>query len=47
VPAVFVARPDARIVFAFADVDPARWPDPEALVASLDELAKLRAEPRG
>lgn len=42
VPAVFVARSDARIAFAFADVDPARWPDPEELIASLDELAKSR-----
>jgi len=38
IPAVFVARPDARIAFAFADVDPARWPDPEELIASLDAL---------
>ena len=38
VPAVFVVQPDARVVFAFADVDPARWPDPEELVASLDAL---------
>ena len=36
VPAVFVVEPSARIVYAFADVDPARWPDPEELVASLD-----------
>jgi len=38
VPAVFVVQPDARVVFAFADVDPARWPDPEELIASLDGL---------
>ncbi len=38
VPAVFVVRPDARVAFAFADVDPARWPDPEELIASLDAL---------
>jgi hypothetical protein len=38
VPSVFVVAPDARIVFAFADVDPARWPDPEELVRSLDAL---------
>ena len=38
VPAVFVVAPDARIAFAFTDVDPAHWPDPEALVASLDAL---------
>ena len=43
VPAVFVARPDARIVFAFADVDPARWPDPEELIASLDALRDAHA----
>ncbi len=34
VPAVFVVdRPGARIAFAFTDVDPARWPDPEELLA--------------
>lgn len=38
VPAVFVVAPDAQIVFAFSDVDPARWPDPEQLIASLDTL---------
>jgi hypothetical protein len=38
VPAVFVVQPNARIVFAFTDADPARWPDPEELVASLDAL---------
>jgi peroxiredoxin len=38
IPAVFVVAPDARIVFAFSDVDPARWPDPEELVSSLDSL---------
>jgi peroxiredoxin len=43
VPAVFVAAPDARIAFAFADVDPARWPDPEELVASLDVLRDAHA----
>jgi len=43
VPAVFVARPDARIAFAFADVDPARWPDPEELIASLDALSDAHA----
>jgi hypothetical protein len=31
---VFVVAPDARIVFAFADVDPAQWPEPEELVRS-------------
>lgn len=43
VPAVFVVRPDARIVFAFSDVDPARWPDPEELIASLDSLRDAHA----
>jgi peroxiredoxin len=43
VPAVFVVAPDARIVFAFTDVDPARWADPEALVASLDALRDAHA----
>lgn len=43
VPAVFVARTDARIAFAFADVDPACWPDPEELVASLDALRDAHA----
>lgn len=38
VPAVFVIAPDAFVVFAFADVDPARWPDPEELIRSLDAL---------
>ena len=43
VTAVFVAAPDARIVFAFADVDPACWPDPEELVGSLDALRHAHA----
>jgi peroxiredoxin len=43
VPAVFVVQPDARVVYAFADVDPARWPDPEELVASLDALRDAHA----
>ena len=43
VPAVFVVEPDARVAFAFADVDPARWPDPEALLASLRELRDAHA----
>jgi peroxiredoxin len=38
VPSVFVITPDARVVFAFADVDPSHWPDPEELVRSLDAL---------
>jgi peroxiredoxin len=43
VPAVFVVAPDARIAFAFADVDPARWPDPEELVRALDEMRDAHA----
>ncbi|MDI1286688.1 MAG: peroxiredoxin-like family protein [Reyranella sp.] len=43
VPAVFVVAPDARVVFAFADVDPSRWPDPEALLTSLQELRDAHA----
>ena len=43
VPAVFVVAPDARVVFAFADVDSARWPDPEELIASLDALRDAHA----
>jgi peroxiredoxin len=43
IPAVYVVAPDARIVFAFADVDPARWPDPEELVRSLDALRDAHA----
>jgi peroxiredoxin len=43
VPAVFVVQPDARVAFAFADVDPARWPDPEELVGSLDALRDAHA----
>lgn len=35
IPAVFAVEPSARVAFAFSDVDPARWPDPEALLASL------------
>jgi peroxiredoxin len=43
VPAVFVVEPSARVAFAFTDVDPARWPDPEELLASLRELAHVQA----
>jgi len=43
VPAVLVVAPDARIAFAFADVDPARWPDPEELLRSLDGLRDAHA----
>lgn len=38
IPAVFVVDPSARVVFAFSDADPARWPDPEELLASLHAL---------
>jgi peroxiredoxin len=38
IPAVFVADSNALVVYAFADVDPARWPDPEELLASLRAL---------
>ncbi|UYN94827.1 MAG: AhpC/TSA family protein [Enhydrobacter sp.] len=43
VPAVFVADSSARVAYAFADVDPARWPDPEALLACLHELRDVHA----
>lgn len=43
VPAVFVVAPDARVVFAFADVDPACWPDPEALLTALQALRDTHA----
>lgn len=43
IPGVFAVAPDARIVFAFADVDPARWPDPEELIRSLDALRDAHA----
>jgi len=43
VPSVFVIAPDARVVFAFADVDPSHWPDPEELVRSLDALRDAHA----
>jgi peroxiredoxin len=43
VPAVLVVAQDARIAFAFADVDPARWPDPEELLRSLDSLRDAHA----
>ena len=42
-PAVFVADCQARIVYAFVDVDPARWPDPQELLASLGSLSDARA----
>ena len=43
VPAVFVVEPTARVAFAFSDADPSRWPDPEALLASLRELGDAHA----
>jgi peroxiredoxin len=43
VPAVFVADSNARVAYAFADVDPARWPDPEELLASLESLRDAHA----
>jgi peroxiredoxin len=39
VPAVFVVEPSGRVVFAFSDADPSRWPDPEELIASLNALS--------
>jgi peroxiredoxin len=42
-PAVFVVEPSARVAFAFSDVDPSRWPDPDALLASLEELRNVHA----
>jgi peroxiredoxin len=43
IPAVFVVAQDARIAYAFADVDPACWPDPEELIASIDALRDAHA----
>jgi peroxiredoxin len=43
VPAVFVVEPSARVAFAFSDVDPSRWPDPDALLASLEDLRNAHA----
>lgn len=43
VPAVFVVEPNARVAFAFSDVDPSRWPDPDALLASLEQLRHAHA----
>jgi len=43
VPAVFVVEPSARVAYAFTDVDPARWPDPEELLASLGRLRDVHA----
>lgn len=38
-PAVYVVEPGGRVVYAFADVDPARFPEPDALLAALRTLA--------
>ena len=43
VPAVFVVDSSARVAFAFADADPARWPDPEELLDQLAELSDASA----
>jgi peroxiredoxin len=43
VPAVFVVEPSARVAWAFSDVDPARWPDPQELLASLETLRNAHA----
>ena len=40
VPAVYVVEPSGRVVFAFADVDPARWADPKDLLDALRRLAR-------
>lgn len=40
VPAVYVVEPSGRVVFAFADVDPSRWPDPKELLDALRRLAR-------
>jgi peroxiredoxin len=40
VPAVYVVESSGRVVFAFADVDPARWPDPKDLLDALGRLAR-------
>jgi len=43
VPAVFVVEPSARVAWAFSDVDPSHWPDPQALLASLEDLRHAHA----
>jgi peroxiredoxin len=43
IPAVFVVEPNARVAYAFSDVDPSHWPDPEALLASLQALRDASA----
>jgi peroxiredoxin len=42
-PSVFVVAPSSRIVYAFTDVDPACWPDPEELLRSLDGMRDVHA----
>jgi peroxiredoxin len=39
VPAVFVIEPSGRVIFAFSDADPSRWPDPAELIDSLNALS--------
>jgi peroxiredoxin len=43
VPAVFVVEPTARVAWAFSDIDPAHWPDPRSLLASLEGLRHAHA----
>jgi peroxiredoxin len=43
VPAVFVVEPNARVAWAFSDVDPASWPDPDALLGSLEDMRNAYA----
>jgi len=40
IPAVFVVESPGRVVFAFSDADPSRWPDPQELVDSLNALSQ-------
>jgi peroxiredoxin len=40
VPAVYVIELSGRVVYAFADVDPARWADPKDLLDALRRLAR-------
>lgn len=41
--AVFVVEPSARVAWAFSDVDPAAWPDPDTLLASVEGLGHVHA----
>ena len=43
IPAVFVVECSGRVVFAFSDVDPSRWPDPDELIVSLNALGGMTA----